>query len=149
MASVPFHSALSLVRFTAEWLEQGCEVELTNRAFCALIRHHTTQIQSSPTARQGLMCAQPIVHQTTGALKDRYRVNLAALKLISHEMKQNWPCDKNSFATSWSPILDSWKRRSRVNEEPACSVQSRQSQSSIWELALCACCNTFIRHFFT
>jgi U3 small nucleolar RNA-associated protein 12 len=87
MASIPFHCALSLVGMMADWLEQGKEVELTVRSICALIKHHRTQLQSSPAARELLIRARAVVHDKVAAMKNRCGMNLAALRLISHEMK--------------------------------------------------------------
>ena len=87
MASLPFHSAVSLIRWMVEWLREGREVELTVRCLCCLIKHHRNQLESSSTVRPLFLEARDLVHAKVDDLRDRCGMNLAALRLISREMK--------------------------------------------------------------
>jgi U3 small nucleolar RNA-associated protein 12 len=89
MASLPFHAAVALIGWMVQWLEQGKEVELTVRALCAIIMHNRTQLMASSAARPVFLRAKDLVHEKLGRMKDRCGMCLAALKLISHEMKNS------------------------------------------------------------
>jgi len=88
MQSLPFHSAISLIRRSLEWLKEGKEVELTVRFITTIIKYHRTQIEAASDLRATLEEVMTITHMKVTEMRDRCGSNLAALKLISKEMKQ-------------------------------------------------------------
>lgn len=89
MSSLPFHSAVSLIKWMIIWLREGKETELTVRCLCSLIKFHRTQFESSTEMRPFFLEAKEIIHEKVKQLKGRCGMNLAALKLISREMKNH------------------------------------------------------------
>lgn len=89
MSSLPFHSAVSLINWMITWLREGKEIELTVRCLCSLIKFHRTQLESSTKMRPLFLEAKEIIHEKVKQLKSRCGMNLAALKLISKEMKSH------------------------------------------------------------
>lgn len=88
MQSLPFDSAVSLIKWMLDWLRQRIEVELSVRCICALIKYHRTQLEVSDDVRPLFIEAQTLVHEQVKELRSRCGMNLAALKLISRQMKE-------------------------------------------------------------
>ena len=84
---IPLHSAISLLKWMVRWLNEGKEVELTIVSILCLIKHHGAQMERTEEAKTLMKDAKDIVHLKINERKNRCGMNLAALKLISHEMK--------------------------------------------------------------
>lgn len=87
MASLPFHSCVSLIEWMVGWLNENKEVELTVRCLCCIIKHHRVQLESCSNIRPLFIQARAIIHKKIKEMRNRCGMNLAALKLISNEMK--------------------------------------------------------------
>ncbi|KAH0794327.1 WD repeat-containing protein 3 [Histomonas meleagridis] len=89
MTSLPLHAAISLINWMVGWLNENKETELIVRCMCCLIKHHRVQLEASADVREMFAEAKDIVHVKIKEMRNRCGMNLAALKLISHEMKNN------------------------------------------------------------
>lgn len=89
MSTLPFHSVVLLLNRMVQWLNQGKEVELTVRCVCSIIKFHRTQLEASTELRPVFREAQELIHNQINQMKKRCGMNLAALKLISFEMKNH------------------------------------------------------------
>ena len=87
MMSLPFHSSVSLIKWMVEWLKEGKEPELIIRCLCSIIKAHRNQLEASSEVKLLFTEAKTIVHEKVKQMKSRCGMNLAALKLISNEMK--------------------------------------------------------------
>ena len=84
---IPLHNAISLLKWMVMWLKEGKENELTIICILCVIKHHGNQMERNEEAKLIIKDAKEIVHQKINERKKRCGMNLAALKLISHEMK--------------------------------------------------------------
>jgi U3 small nucleolar RNA-associated protein 12 len=89
IASLPFHFCLDLVANILDWLREGKESELCVRLMCAIIKHHRTQLESAATIRATLLEVRDLMHDKIKKMRDRAGSNLAAMKLISREIRQH------------------------------------------------------------
>ena len=62
MQSLPYHSALSLIRWMLDWLQENVEVELTIKCLNAIMKFHHRQLQADPEAQEVLALSMDLIH---------------------------------------------------------------------------------------
>lgn len=86
--SLPFSYIVQVIKWSEKWLEQDKEVELVIRLILSIIKFHESQLLFSTEMNQAFKDIKEAVHEKVEQIKSRCGSNLAALKMISREMKR-------------------------------------------------------------